>query len=101
MVLTGTVDNGQTFSTTFPVEYIAAPEEDPIEVPSNLVPEFVKDLESFVVLDLSAASYVDVVSSGSLGQIVDYEGDPFTVIFSGNSTQFITATIESDGTITF
>ena len=70
-----------------------------IEFPDNLLPEFVKDLKSLVVLDFSA-SPLDM-GDDDLGRLVDYEGDPFTVSFSGNSTQFVIAETKSDGTISF
>lgn len=48
IVLTGTTDNSQAFSTSFGVEYVAPPEEETIFVmPSNLAPEFVESLQTY------------------------------------------------------
>ena len=54
MILSGTLDNGQVFTSTFFVTYTDPPISAAFfETASNIMPEFTEDIEAYFPIDFS------------------------------------------------
>ena len=67
-------------------------------MPNNLAPEFVESLKTYQELDFSPENR-GKQDFYFMGQLVDYEGDPFSVKFSGTQNDFLKPELLADGTI--
>ena len=96
--LVGTLDNGQIFDKGFEVKYTAKPKLN-VNLPfiDNLPPEFEVPLVEFSVVKIQAESG-QFSQRLQLGKLVDYEGDPYSVSFSGlEEVSFLQPWIDEQG----